>query len=69
MTLLVFIKGISEISGEDISYFIYGLSGGMKGGIKSRREMLVDYLQLFCFLAFLDIPVRVARIPISVERK
>lgn len=66
MTLLVFIKSISEVSGEDISY---GLSGGMKGGIKSRREMLVVYLQLFCFLAFLDIPVRVVRIPMSVERK
>lgn len=66
MTLLVFIKSISEVSGEDISH---GLSGGMKGGIKSRREMLVVYLQLFCFLAFLDIPVRVVRIPMSVERK
>lgn len=64
MTPLVFKKGISEISGEDISH---GQSGRVKGGIKSRREMLVHYLQLLCFLGFLDITDRVVRIPFLLK--
>lgn len=66
MTLLVFKKGISEISGEDTSQ---DQSGRVKERIKSRRQMLVYYLELLCFLTFLDIPDRVVRIPISVEIK